>query len=56
MNEQGCAFVCAIFAVFAAILAGYWLKSGNTDISWIISAFGLVVFLASGLVIAVRHT
>ena len=56
MNEQGCAFVCAIFAIFAAVLAGYWLKNGNADATWIISILGLVVFLVSGLVIAVRHT
>ena len=56
MNERGCAFVCAIFCVFGAVLAGYWLKTSEFNVAWLVSGIGLIVFLVSGLVIVCRFT
>ena len=55
MNEQACAFVCILFSVFTAILSAYWMKTGDASIVSVISAFGLIVVMLSGIVIAVRH-
>ena len=55
MNEQACAFVCILYSIFAAILSAYWMKTGEAGIVSAITAFGLVVVMVSGIVIAVRH-
>lgn len=56
MNEQACAFVCAMFCVFGAVLAGYWIATNSASPAWIVSGIGLIVFLISGFVIACRFT
>lgn len=55
MQEQGCAFVCVIFAMIGLVFAGYWLKTGDANCSWVISAVGVIEFLVSGIAIACRH-
>ena len=55
MNEQGCAFVCAIFCTLGMILSVYSLKTGDMSCWWVTLALGAVVVLLSGYVILCRY-
>ena len=54
MNEQACAFVCAIFSLLCFVLSAYSLKTGDMAIASVIFAYGLVVVLLSGYVVLYR--
>ena len=54
MNEQGCAFVCAIFSLLTFVLSAYVLTTGDMKVWWVVLAFGIVVNLLSGYVIICR--
>lgn len=55
MNENACAFVCAIFSLIDFVLFAYSLKTGDSSCWWVTLAFGAVVVMLSGLVIVYRH-
>ena len=54
MNEQACAFVCAIFSLFAFILSAYSLKTGDMSCTAVTLIVGLVVVSLSGYVVLYR--
>ena len=55
MNEQACAFVCAIFSAIALFLSGYSMKTGEMTCAVISMVFALIVSLLSGLVMVCRY-
>lgn len=55
MNEQGCAFVCAILTLLAFVLSAYTLNTGDMSCWWVTLAFSIVVNLLAGYVIICRH-
>ena len=54
MNEQGCAFVCAILTLVAFVLSAYILISGDLKAWLLLLAAGVLVNLLSGFVIICR--
>lgn len=55
MNEQACAFVCAILTLLAFVLSAYTLKTGDMSCWWVTLAFSSASTLLSGFVIICRH-
>ena len=55
MNEQACAYVCAIFSAICMILSGYAMKTGNTACVILSFVFAIVVVLLSGFVLVCRY-
>ena len=55
MNEQGCAFVCAILTVLAFVLSAYTLNTNDMSCWWVTLAFSAASTLLSGFVIICRH-
>ena len=43
MNEQGCAFVCAIMTLISFVLSAYVLITGDMKVWWVLLAFGVVI-------------
>ena len=54
MNEQGCAFVCAIMTLLCFVLSAYVLITGDMKVWWALLAFGTVTNLLAGFVIICR--
>ena len=55
MNEQACAFVSLIYFLLGTILCAYWIKTGNSSISLVVSIFSLISCLTSALVAVFRY-
>lgn len=55
MNEQACAYVCAIFSAIILILSGYSMKTGEMTCAVISLVFALIVSALSGLVLVCRY-
>lgn len=55
MNEQACAFVCAIFSAIVLILSAYSMKTGEMAYTAVSLIFALIVSALSGLVLVCRY-
>ena len=54
MNEQGCAFVCAILTLLCFALSAYVLVTGDMKAWWALLGFGVGTNLLAGFVIVCR--
>lgn len=55
MNEQACAYVCAIFSAICMILYGYSMKTGDAECIILACICASVVALISGFVLVCRY-
>ena len=55
MNEQACAFVCAIFSAICAILYGYYAKQADWGAMIVGSCFAAIVVLLAAYVLMMRY-
>lgn len=55
MNEQACAYVCAILSTIILILSGYSMKTGEMTYAVISLVFALIVSALSGFVLVCRY-
>ena len=55
MNEQACAFVCAICCAAGVVLSSFCVKTGDFSQSPVVMALSIVVVFLSGLVLVYRH-
>ena len=55
VNEQACAYVCAIFSAICMILSGYAMKTGNGACVILSFIFAVMVVLLSGFVLVCRY-
>ena len=55
MNEQACAFVCAIFSAICMILSGWAMKTCDIGCVVLSFMFAIIVVLLSGFVLVCRY-
>lgn len=55
MNEQACAYVCAILSAIILILFVYSMKTGEMACTVICMVFAVIVSALSGLVLVCRY-
>lgn len=55
MNEQACAYVCAIFSAICTILSGYATKTGDWSCMVVTAVFGAVVVLLAAYVLTCKY-
>jgi hypothetical protein len=55
MNEQACAFVCAIFSAISMILSGFAAKTGDGNLVILSFVSALVVMVISGFVLVCKY-
>lgn len=55
MNEQACAFVCAIFSAICMLTSGFAMETGDSNFVVLSLICALVVALLSGFVLMCRY-
>ena len=55
MNEQACAYVCAIFSALCLIMSGYSVKTGDAACTVLTCVFAIIVAGLSGFVMVCRY-
>ena len=55
MNEQACAFVCAILSAIVLILSGYSMRTGEMTYAVVSMVFAVIVSALSGMVLICRY-
>lgn len=55
MNEQACAFVCAIFSAICMLMSGYAMETGDSNFVVLSLISAVVVVAISGFVLLSRY-